>query len=103
MTSISSYTTNRENCVANDMCTAGVNGADAYSTIGQVDQSLKVPLGSQLALLSAMSAGNPYLNYNRVFTPMLGANATKLSGFNTMGQNTPGGQYMNFAQAYSSR
>ena len=93
------------NCVANDFCTAYSNsqGADAYATIGTVDQALKVPLGSQLALLNAQNVGNMYLDYGRIQNMMAPPLTTLQMGYNRdMGQNLSS-PYFTFAQAYSTK
>jgi len=93
------------NCVANDFCTAFTNsqGPDAYATIGTVDQALKVPLGSQLALLNAQMMGNMYVDYGRVQNMMAPPLTTLQMGYNRdMGQNLSS-PYFTFAQAYSTK
>jgi hypothetical protein len=88
-------------CIAADMCTAFVSSNPYdYSTIDETDLAVKVPLGSQLNLLSQQTAGNPYLNYARdtnMRTPSL---ANVLQGYNTLGQQARAGQYFTFSGAY---
>jgi hypothetical protein len=72
------------------------------ATIGTVDQALKVPLGSQLALLNAQTAGNPYLKYDRIQNQQLPATAYKLTGFDTLTgmANQAPANYFTFSSAY---
>lgn len=100
MSSIAAFTSNHSNCVSRDMCVAGVSNFSNYATIGAIDQALKVPMGSQLNILSAMSAGNIYADFTAVNIPTLAPGALKLTGFNTMGQAAPAGAYMSFSSAY---
>lgn len=90
-------------CVSSDMCTAYVStNPDDYSSVEDVNTALKVPLGSQLNLLNAQSAGNPYLDYARIYNAKLGSLANALPGYNTMGQNKSGVGYFSFGSAYGS-
>jgi hypothetical protein len=88
-------------CVATDSCTAYVsNNPDDYSSVEEGNEALRVPLGSQLNLLNAQSAGNPYLDYGRIYNAKLGSLANALPGYNTMGQNMSGVGYFSFGKAY---
>lgn len=87
--------------VTYDMDSSGTTGSPMdYSKVGQQDMALKVPLGSQLSLLNAMNAGNPYVNYAATGFQNLGSLENVLQGYNTMGQTNTAGQYFNFSQAY---
>jgi hypothetical protein len=87
-------------CVSTDSCTAYVStNPDDYSSVEDVNNAVQVPLGSQLNLLNAQSAGNPYLDYGRLYNAKLGSLANALPGYNTMGQTKQGG-YFTFGSAY---
>ncbi len=87
-------------CISADFSTSYVQDPWSYSTVGKQDMALKVPLGSQLALLNASFAGNPYVQYDAVAFQKLGSLQNVLVGYNTMGQNTDNGSYFTFGRAY---
>ncbi len=70
-----------------------------YSTALNTQMALKVPLGSQLNLLSAQNAGNQYLKYDRLQNQKLGSLQNVLTGYNTLTQGS-NGAYYNFSTAY---
>ena len=81
------------------MGVAAVGDPGDYSTTMNQSMALKVPLGSQLNLLSAQNAGNAYLKYDRLQNQKLGSLQDVLTGYNTLthGNN---GAYYNFSSAY---
>ena len=85
-----------------DMGVASVSADSSYSdysTIDQQEYALKVPLGSQLNLLNAYNAGNPYLDYERVQNMQLGSLSNVLQGYSTLsGQQQ--GPYAKFGYIY---
>mgnify|MGYP007120769000 CR=1 FL=1 len=93
-------------CVSDDMCTAFVGSSCGYSKVSDVDQSLKVPLGSQLQLLSQAYAGSPFFNYNLVNYKLLPPSLVGSSSYNALagkgGCGAGCGQYYNFACAYNT-
>lgn len=87
------------NATSADFKTAYVSGPNNYSTVMNQQMALAVPLGSQLALLTAENAGNPYLNSKRITDQRLGSLANVLSGYNTL--TSPAvTSYQPFSQAY---
>lgn len=94
----SSYPLGSSNYDMQSQFTSG--SASDYSRVGNIQAALKVPLGSQLALLSAQNAGNPYLNYGGTGFEKLGSLQNALTGYNTLGQNLQSGQYFTFGNAY---
>lgn len=93
----------QSDCVSADMCPSGVGKAGNYSTISDVDQALKIPLGSQLQLLTAAYQGDPFFNYTmtgyQLLPPSVG-----VSSYNSLAGNCSqgNGQYYSFGCAYST-
>lgn len=86
--------------VSYDMAVAAVPGDPSdYSTAMNTQMALKVPLGSQLNLLSAQTAGNQYLKYDRLQNQRLGSLQDVNTGYHTLthGTNSP---YYQFSTAY---
>ena len=98
--SITDSSSLQNGAVSYDMGTAFVSDIYDYSTVGRQDMALQVPLGSQLALLNAQNAGNPYVDYGAVGFSNLGSLQNVLPGYNTLGQTLPAGKFFNFSQAY---
>lgn len=76
-----------------------------YSTVARQDLALSVPLGSQLNLLNASTAGNCYLDFARTENKHLGSLENVLKGYNTLtgtyeGCNGGGAPYGTFGNAY---
>lgn len=87
------------NAVAADFDTGFVSSPDNYSTVLNQSMAMAVPLGSQLALLTATNAGNPYVQGNRIDNQRLGSLANVLTGYNTLtGSNAA--PYYTFSNAY---
>jgi len=87
-------------CVANDFDTAFVSSdASSYSTVLNQDMALKIPLGSQLNLLNARNAGNPFVDFARV-NNVQNKFPVDLSGYNTLSAGQSAGPYFSFSQAY---
>jgi hypothetical protein len=81
------------------------SGYGAYSTVARQDLALSVPLGSQLNLLNASTAGNCYLDFSRTENKHLGSLEDVLKGYNTLtgtyqGCNGGGGPYGTFGVSY---
>lgn len=95
-------------CVSSDMCPAGVGSASSYSRVTDVDQSLKVPLGSQLQLLTSQYAGDPYFNYQMVNYKLLPPSLVGTSSYNALVGNGKSscsngtGQFFTFGCAYQT-
>jgi hypothetical protein len=87
------------NPVAADFRTAFVGDPYNYSTALNQQAAMQVPLGSQLALLTAANAGNQYVNGARLDDVRLGSLANVLTGYNTLSHGS-GAPYYNFATAY---
>lgn len=89
------------NSVQYDGSVSSVGEPSDYATVMNQAMALKVPLGSQLNLLSAQNAGNQYLNYGRLSDQRLGSLQNVLTGYNTltMGNN---GAYYPLSAAYGT-
>jgi hypothetical protein len=88
------------NNVANDFTTAFVGNPYMYSTAMNQQAAMQVPLGSQLALLTAANMGNNYVNGVRLDNVRLGSLANVLTGYNTLSMAPSLGGYYNFSTAY---
>jgi len=77
-----------------------VSNPNNYSTLMNQRLALPVPIGSQLNLLNAQNAGNPYLNFNRTANMKLGSLQNVLPGYNTLSRGDSVG-YATFNSAYT--
>jgi hypothetical protein len=87
------------NVVAADFKTAFVGDPYNYSAAMSQQAAMQVPLGSQLALLTAANSGNSYVQGNRIDNVKLGSLANVLQGYGTLAHGQ-GGAYYSFAGAY---
>lgn len=89
---------------ASDYSVAGINYGDPDPVrVAQQDLAFKVPLGSQLNLLNAMTAGNAYLNYNAKTFAMPSSeklNQEMLLASNALTSPGSEGQYFKLGNAY---
>jgi hypothetical protein len=87
------------NLVAGDFKTAFVGDPYNYSTAMNQQAAMQVPLGSQLALLTAANMGNNYVNGARTDDVRLGSLANVLQGYNTLSHGSAA-PYYSFSAAY---
>lgn len=85
-----------ENCnpiSRDDACTSFVSFGHDYSTVLGQNQALSAPLGSQLTLLNAAAAGNPYFGTNafvRTSNPNTASQQSMQAyGYNSLTGNKP--------------
>ena len=83
-----------------DFRPAGISDSSSYSTVMNQNMALQVPLGSQLNLLNAQNAGNPYLNYSRLQNQKLGSLQYALPGYGTLSYPMAQQGYASFGAAY---
>lgn len=78
-------------------------GTDNFSTVEDQDAAVPTPVGSQLSLLNAATAGNLFLNYNRTSNLKL-APLYKIVEQQGLGYNTligkKGGNFATMGSAY---
>ncbi len=74
-------------------------GPNDFTTALNPTMGLKVPLGSQLNLLSAQNKGNQFLKYDRLQNQKLGSLQNVLTGYNTL-TGVPGAGYFAMSSAY---
>jgi hypothetical protein len=86
------------NSVQYDKSIPAVSSPDYYSTATTQNLAMVVPLGSQLNLLNAQNAGNPYLNMARVSNPKMPGDLMPTT-YDTLGQNNQGSHFR-FSSAY---
>ena len=79
--------------------TAFVSSPNNYSTVMNQQLALPIPIGSQLNLLNAQNAGNPYLDQSRLSNMKLGSLQNVLPGYNTLTHGNSVG-YSTFSSAY---
>lgn len=87
------------NLASADFKTAYVSDPNSYSTAMNQQAAMSVPLGSQLALLTAANQGNNYVNGQRIQDTKLGSLANTLTGYNTLSHGS-GNAYYSFSNAY---